>query len=1102
LGVKVIQRRLAAAANRILAPGSVEFDSIHLSWYRPTQITGFALHDAQGDPVIAGGHAVFSWNLWQILASRPKAATLTIERGDLDIERRADGTVDLYETLRPVLSEHPPVRLIIQIPDGRLRFRDPLFPEPVVADRADIWLNLGRNVEPIVWKIDLARKNGKGEDCRLGITGSSSRSEFDSEGHNDLELALKGTRWPWTLAGLGLESRGAFSGTFDAQRRHGRWLIAGDLGVTDMVAIGDRLGSDTIHLDQARAQWKVKLGRDSWTIEQLEVTSPIGSLTGLGSLPATPDRPAQLDANIDLAALARQLPATLHLRDGLRLERGSAQLHALVHANSSDHTQDWTVTGEISDLVARQGPKMVTIPEPATLRAAVRQGADSLTLKRLEIQTSFLSARGEGDVDRGISVTGSVDLAMFRERFREWIDLGGIELSGRGQFEGRYQRQGQNFAAQAKSALEKLHVSGLPVVGKLDRDLLTVDGKADGRASASGLPRAVSSASLHAASTPDELQLDVSEGAAAGHLKASGRGRTELALTAGRRRLEGEIAAQWDNKTWTAQRLALAWIPLARDGVAPAQSGGRAIRWIGTGRYDPASDELVVESATAPREARSAGDIWISGKESLRVSGVRSLGAAQIEAAARVDIGSVAPAFLPADEKWTGQLDALVRARRDGEFWNLGLRVDAHELARLAADGSRAGPGGNVALAIKGSYAPQSATLHLTEAGLKAPLVQVDGGGTIRELTGRPAVDLAGSINLDWQKIEAKLAQEVEPRARISGRSRRWELSGVIPESPAVDHLGSLEGHFGVQLDSLDVFGMRLSQTAIVVTAADGRLRIDPIDATLNGGELHFEPLLSAGKDGSTWLKLGRSTRLEGAVINDEVSHRVLSFAAPVLDGATRVEGRVSVELSEASVPILGAPEAEGRAQGQVIFDDVRFMPGALADQLLSVFVKERKPLVVLRDRVSVLVAGRKVYQEGLVIPVGELARIGIDGTVGFDKSLDLVAQFALNPPRSQIPVLSPILQTARFDLPITGTLSKPKIDGEELKNRWKAIGTGLLGNTMDAGVNGLERLLRGLSAPPLGRRPAPTPEERQRMQEERRRQRLQKKADRQLKRS
>ena len=98
--------------------------------------------------------------LADLIVTRPKIADLTIEQGDLDIERLPDGTVDLYETLRPVISEHPPIRLKITIEDGRLRFRDPVFTDPVVADKARVILDLGRQSEPITWDIKLAQNPG------------------------------------------------------------------------------------------------------------------------------------------------------------------------------------------------------------------------------------------------------------------------------------------------------------------------------------------------------------------------------------------------------------------------------------------------------------------------------------------------------------------------------------------------------------------------------------------------------------------------------------------------------------------------------------------------------------------------------------------------------------------------------------------------------------------------------------------------------------------------------------------------------------------------------------------------------------------------------
>ena len=181
---------MAAAANKVLAPGSVEFGKIRLSWFRPTEIENCELVDAQGDRVVVAARARLDWNLWQILVTHPKSATLSLDESNVDIERFPDGTVDLYETLRPVISEHPPVRLVIRIEDGKLRFRDPAFTDPVVADQANILLDLGRDSEPIAWNLQLARTKGTGGPSRIAVEGSYSRADVGPSGQHDLKLAL------------------------------------------------------------------------------------------------------------------------------------------------------------------------------------------------------------------------------------------------------------------------------------------------------------------------------------------------------------------------------------------------------------------------------------------------------------------------------------------------------------------------------------------------------------------------------------------------------------------------------------------------------------------------------------------------------------------------------------------------------------------------------------------------------------------------------------------------------------------------------------------------------------------------------------------------
>ena len=137
-------------------------------------------------------------------------------------------------------------------------------------------------------------------------------------------------------------------------------------------------------------------------------------------------------------------------------------------------------------------------------------------------------------------------------------------------------------------------------------------------------------------------------------------------------------------------------------------------------------------------------------------------------------------------------------------------------------------------------------------------------------------------------------------------------------------------------------------------------------------------------------------------------------------------------------------------------------MPGPLADQIIGIFRQERRPLLVLRDPVSIRIVGRTIYQEGLIIPLGNIAAIGIDGTVDFDQNLNLVASFAMIPPRREIPVLSDLLQNAQIQVPITGTFKNPRLDGNAVAERFKDLGVNMLDTVIGVGVNGLGRILQG----------------------------------------
>jgi translocation and assembly module TamB len=1081
LALPPAQKAMRGFASRLLAPSSVEFDAVRLSWTQPTRIEKLVLADPAGLPILTSGHAEFEWSLRDMLFNRSKKATLTFHDDSLDVERAADGTINIYETLRPVIKDHPPIRLIVKFDHGKLRYRDPLFAEPVLSDDSEIELDLGMDLQPISWSIALNRPGEAGAGAsQLEIQGEYSRANVATDGQHELALSLKGKRWPWSIAKDDLKSTGQFSGSIELNRRSGRVVLAGETALAQLVLSGGPLAApDTIRLDEVTAHWKAALGDGIWSIDRLELRSPIVTLAGSGIVPSTTDRGITLDGTINLALLARQLPATLHLREGLEVKSGAVALHAELTRAPDGRSQVGMLTGKLTDLAASLRGKSLAMTDPASFAARAMVGPRSAALERLDIQTPYLKVTGQGDLDQGLSIAATLDLAVFRSRFHDWVDLGDIELAGTGKLDGRYQRKGAVYQASAALSLRDLKLGGLPAVDRFERSNITVDARANGPAAAPGWPSDWSDFSLAVRDGLNDLKCKATLTPSPRLVSFDGSAQAQFEARGARHQLSGEWKAAWDADGVSADRIALALVPVTKWG--PGIGAGDPLRWTGRARYRASDDELTVESL-APEGAVPGRMPATVAQQSLRLKGLRDRRGLDARLDADVDLAPVDKYLRPDDRPVSGHVVVAAHAKRQEDDWEFGSRLELREPARAGADGKPITLGGDLSIRLDGRYAAKSDRLDLGAFGLNAPYIQLDGAGSIAALSGRPRLDLKGNLSPDWKRLSELMAAHVEPRARISGLARPWRLAGTIESLTPSAWPAALDGEIGLSIEQFDVFGMKMGVAPMVLRSSAGRLTIDPIDTTLNGGKLRLEPVLNRGEDGVYWLQMGPSSGLEGAVVNDEVSHRVLSYVAPILDGATRVDGAISLSLVEASMPILGPPEEKPYFEGDLAFNDVRFLPGPLAEELLSVFRLDQKPLLVLRDTISVQISDGKVRQEGLVIPVGKLASIGLDGSVDFDKNLDLVARFAMAPGVDNVPVLSPILEAARFELPIKGTLEKPKIDGDALKDKFKNFGTGLLGGGIQMGIEGLDRVLRGVTVPPFrgmipgGRKRTPTP--------------------------
>ncbi len=154
----------------------------------------------------------------------------------------------------------------------------------------------------------------------------------------------------------------------------------------------------------------------------------------------------------------------------------------------------------------------------------------------------------------------------------------------------------------------------------------------------------------------------------------------------------------------------------------------------------------------------------------------------------------------------------------------------------------------------------------------------------------------------------------------------------------------------------------------------------------------------------------------------------VLKFVAPILSKVTRAQGEISIDLDDWRIP-LGRPE-QGKLGGRLALHDVEVGPGSFVRSLAELL--HVPPNIALARESTVhfeLVEGR-VHHRDLEFELPG-AKVRTSGSVGFDRTLDLLAEVRLQLPKklTDQSELARSLSEKTLRIPITGTLSKPKLE-------------------------------------------------------------------------
>ena len=220
-------------------------------------------------------------------------------------------------------------------------------------------------------------------------------------------------------------------------------------------------------------------------------------------------------------------------------------------------------------------------------------------------------------------------------------------------------------------------------------------------------------------------------------------------------------------------------------------------------------------------------------------------------------------------------------------------------------------------------------------------------------------------------------------------------------------------------------------------------------------------------------MLLSRGPLLSDVHLTPELCSRGLKYITPVLAQLTVADGRFSIVMDGGRVPL--ADPTTGDVAGQMAIRG-QAKPGPIAQEFVVILTElttllKRGTLSKLGDQSGAVLSiddsniefrmvGSRVYHRGLTFVVGTTP-ITTHGSVGFDETLAIVAEVPVQAKLLGVDLSLGTLEGQTLQIPLEGTLSKPKFDRHILQQfAGKFLQNAARGAIVDEVKSQLDRLL------------------------------------------
>ncbi len=792
--------------------------------------------------------------------------------------------------------------------------------------------------------------------------------------------------------------------------------------------------------------------------------------------------PITINGQLDLKPLVDMLPQTLRLHPELQMESGRVTFD--VASRNEAAINKWILNLDTANLSARRGADRLTWAQPLRMAAVIARSGNAWEISQLECDSDFLKVQGQANLQTGnFQATGN--LRVLLQRLQQFLDLPDWQLDG--QLDSMLTWKIEEGALSSTAESLPLSVTGRmniqkPVVqipGLMNWSSPEIQFNIVGqgihhrtqgtRVDQANVGALLGTEQLSAQLTrplvlsesiwPLQLKCELLGSAQAWHQHLHALVDLPEFQIAGTTTVQSQVTLDADKVVLTSLQYQLdqaRWIGFGLDIVEPKISGTAELTYHFANSNCEISDSTVVCSALAAR----ASPLQLTISDPIQLAG---------PIAFRGDLNRLLPWFgvgkSPDEIQYFGAIEGNVLLSSNAEAILIECSASIPEV--VAANLQTPATGGNPAWVellrepqvnlvgkIGLSHDYDRLTIGNVQSTSRSLTVQLQ--GKIAELSSRFNMDLKGTWQPDWQRVNGLLAAYSSNQVTLVGRQQQaFAIQGPLlssqttstsVETSAIAFLPpELRVETQLAWEQGQVFLLPLGPASTQLSLQSGIAKVATGPIPFSGGEIQFSPTVDLNQ--KQWsIVHPAGTLAQQVTITPEICRDWLKYVAPLIADATSAQGKFTVATEGIQVPLEQLMNTT--AVGNIQLSDVTIGAGPLAEKLIGTVMSVKKMLrpndtgdsqdltVWLRladQSIPYRVENGRVHHDGLKIGAKEFV-MTTTGSVGFDQSLSMTAEIPI--PDSWIDGEKWLagLKGQSLKIPIGGTVSRPTLDTQALQ--------------------------------------------------------------------